>query len=47
VLSLNSELGRLEGATLFAGIILYTFFNYYTAKKESQKWASVGAGDGH
>jgi len=43
VLSLNSELGRFEGATLFAGIILYTFFNYYTAKKES-KMASVGAG---
>ncbi len=42
VLSLNSELGRFEGATLFAGIILYTFFNYYTAKKEP-KMASVGA----
>ncbi|MBW2208816.1 MAG: sodium:calcium antiporter [Deltaproteobacteria bacterium] len=26
VLSLNSNLGRVEGATLFAGIILYTFF---------------------
>lgn len=43
VLSLNSELGRLEGATLFGGIILYTFFNYYTAKKEP-KMGSVGAG---
>jgi len=42
VLSLNSELGRFEGATLFAGIILYTFFNYYTAKKEP-KMASFGA----
>ena len=41
VLSLNSELGRFEGATLFGGIILYTFFNYYTAKKEP-KMASVG-----
>ena len=28
LLSLNSQLGRLEGATLFGGIILYTFFNY-------------------
>jgi len=36
VLSLNSTLGRLEGATLFAGIILYTFANYYLAKKESR-----------
>ena len=41
VLSLNSELGRFEGATLFAGIILYTFFNYYTAKKKPQM-GSVG-----
>ena len=37
VLSLNSNLGRVEGATLFAGIILYTFFNYYTAMRESKK----------
>jgi len=35
VLSLNSTIGRLEGATLFGGIILYTFFNYYNARKES------------
>ena len=42
VISLNSELGRFEGATLFGGIILYTFFNYYTAKKDP-KMASVGA----
>jgi cation:H+ antiporter len=34
VLSLDSKLGRFDGATLFAGIILYTFFNYYSAKKE-------------
>ncbi len=37
VLSLNSKLGRIEGATLFAGIILYTFFNYYVARKESKE----------
>jgi cation:H+ antiporter len=34
VLSFNSMLGRIEGATLFGGIILYTFMNYYLAKKE-------------
>ena len=34
LLTLNSRLGRVEGATLFAGIILYTFMNYYLAKKE-------------
>ncbi len=34
VLSLNSEIGRFEGATLFVGIILYTFFNYYIVMKE-------------
>ena len=36
LLSYNSKLGRIEGATLFAGIILYTFFNYYIAMKESK-----------
>jgi cation:H+ antiporter len=37
ILSLNSTLGRIEGATLFAGIILYTFFNYYIAMKQAKK----------
>jgi cation:H+ antiporter len=37
VLSLNSKLGRFEGATLFGGIILYIFFNYYIARKESKQ----------
>ena len=41
VLSLNSTIGRFEGATLFGGIILYTFFNYYNARKES----ASGAGE--
>ena len=36
VLSWNSTLGRIEGATLFVGIILYTFFNYYLAKKDTK-----------
>jgi cation:H+ antiporter len=36
-ISFNSTLGRIEGATLFIGIILYTFFNYKIAKKESRE----------
>jgi len=43
VLSLNSTIGRFEGATLFGGIILYTFFNYYNARKESASGASEEA----
>jgi cation:H+ antiporter len=39
LLSLNSKLGRIEGATLFAGIILYTFFNYYISMRESKRAA--------
>ncbi len=35
LLTLNSNLGRIEGTTLFAGIIIYTFLNYYLAKKET------------
>lgn len=42
VLSLNSKLGRIEGATLFGGIILYTFFNYYIAMKESKREPTGG-----
>jgi cation:H+ antiporter len=34
-LSLDSGLGRFEGATLFSGVVLYTFFNYHVAVKES------------
>ncbi len=37
VVSLDSEIGRLEGASLFGGIILYTFFNYFIAVKESKQ----------
>lgn len=37
LISLNSKIGRLEGGTLFAGIILYTLFNYYMARKESKR----------
>ena len=42
VLSVNSTLGRIEGATLFAGIIAYTFINYYLAKKETREAAGGG-----
>jgi cation:H+ antiporter len=45
VLSLNSTLGRIEGATLFAGIIAYTFINYYLAKKETLDTGDAGGGD--
>lgn len=33
ILSLNSTIGRVEGVTLFAGVILYTWFNYFVAMK--------------
>jgi cation:H+ antiporter len=41
VLTWNSTLGRIEGATLFAGIIIYTFFNYYQAKKDTGDAAGI------
>jgi cation:H+ antiporter len=37
LISLNSELSRIEGAILFTGVITYTIFNYYIAKKESSR----------
>jgi len=44
LLTLNSTLGRIEGATLFAGIMIYTFFNYYLAKKETAGAADIESG---
>ncbi len=41
LLTFNSTLGRLEGATLFMGIILYTFMNYSLAKKETAGAAEI------
>jgi cation:H+ antiporter len=41
VLTWNSMLGRIEGATLFIGIILYTFLNYYLAKKETKETTEI------
>ncbi len=32
-ISLDSSLSRLEGVTLFLGIIIYTLFNYYRSRK--------------
>jgi len=37
VISYNSVIGRLEGATLLSGILLYTFINYYMARLEFKK----------
>lgn len=34
LLTFDSMIGRVEGATLFAGILAYTYFNYYIARKE-------------
>ena len=41
LLTVNSNLGRIEGATLFAGVVIYTFFNYYLAKRESAGAADI------
>jgi len=40
LISFNSHIGRFEGLTLISGIILYTWFNYYTAIKESRQRSS-------
>ena len=36
VLTIDSNLGRIEGGTLFAGIIGYTLFNYYLSVKKQK-----------
>ncbi len=41
LLSLDSNIGRIEGATLFCGIILYTFFNYYISLKKTDKHPAI------
>jgi cation:H+ antiporter len=43
LISFNSKIGRLEGASLFGGIIVYTLFNYYMAIKESRREFSDGS----
>lgn len=37
VISYNAVIGRLEGITLLLGIFLYTFLNYYIARRELNK----------
>jgi len=49
LLSLDSRISRIEGITLFCGVILYTIFNYYISIKEnpaSQAAAHSPAGSG-
>ncbi len=36
ILSADSHISRIEGMTLFAGIIAYTVFNYYISVKETR-----------
>ncbi len=36
IISINSHISRFEGATLFAGVILYTIFNYYISMREAR-----------
>ena len=36
IISINSHISRFEGATLFAGVILYTIFNYYISIREAR-----------
>ncbi len=39
LLSMNSVISRVEGVSLFAGIILYTCFNYWAAVRENRSLA--------
>jgi len=43
LISFDSKLSRVDGATLFSGIILYICFNYYVAVKESKNISSVNS----
>ncbi len=45
LLTLNSRLGRIEGATLVGGIILYIYFNYSVSRKKSRQESGNGAKD--
>ena len=44
LLSLDSEITRFEGATLFAGVIAYTVFNYYISVRESRAAGAANPG---
>jgi cation:H+ antiporter len=41
-LSLDSGLGRFDGAILFSGVVIYTLFNYHVAVKESGEGGAEG-----
>jgi len=41
LISFDSKIGRIEGASLFVGIIIYTCFNYYITIKESRHKSNV------
>lgn len=43
LISFDSKLSRFDGATLFCGIIIYLFFNYYTAVKESKNISGLNS----
>ena len=43
LLSMNSYLGRIEGLTLFIGVIVYTFMNYYWCRKETKAERNPGS----
>ncbi|MCP4691310.1 MAG: calcium/sodium antiporter [Desulfobacterales bacterium] len=40
-ISMDSRIGRVEGACLFSGLITYICFNYYTALKETRNDSEV------
>jgi cation:H+ antiporter len=46
LLSLNSHLGRGEGIILFAGLLLYSFYNYRLSKHEQTETTDGPAGEG-
>ena len=41
VLSLDSTISRIEGASLFAGVIAYTVFNYYVSTRQAGQTAAA------
>jgi len=45
ILTLDSRISRIEGVTLFGGVILYTIFNYYISARESRLAAQAAADD--
>lgn len=43
LISFDSKLGRFDGTTLFCGILIYSFFNYYIAVKESKNISGLNS----